>query len=104
MFHFFNLKKAFDSVPHRSLMDKLSSYGLDAHTLSWITSYLKNRKQHVVVGGESSLDTPVLSGIPQGSVPGPLLFLIYIDDVSDSLLSDGSMLNLYEMICYYTNL
>ena len=99
---FFDLKKAFDSVPHRRLIDKLSSYGLDAHTLSWITSYLTNRKQHVVVGGESSLDTPVLSGVPQGSVLGPLLFLIYIDDVSDSLLSDGSMLNLYadDMLLY----
>ena len=102
MFHLFDLKKAFDSVPHRPLIDKLSSYGLDTHTLSWITSYLTNRKQHVVVGGESSLDTPVLSGVPQGSMLGPLLFLIYIDDVSDSLLSDGSMLNLYadDMLLY----
>ena len=52
---FFDLKKAFDSVPHRPLLDKLASYGLDVHTLSWITSYLTNRKQHVVVGGETSL-------------------------------------------------
>ena len=101
-FIFFDLRKAFDSVPHRPLVDNLANLGLDAHALSWITSYLTNRKQHVVVGGESSLDTPVLSGVPQGSVLGLLLFLIYIDDVSDVLLSDGSTLNIYadDMLLY----
>ena len=99
---FFDLRKAFDSVPHRPLVDKLANLGLDVHALSWITSYLTNRKQHVVVGGESSLDTPVLSGVPQGSVLEPLLFLVYIDDVSDVLLSDVSTLNLYadDMLLY----
>ena len=62
-FIFFDLKKAFDSVPHRPLMDKLASYGLNAHTLSWIANYLTNPKQHVVVSGESSLDAHVLSGV-----------------------------------------
>ena len=69
---FFDLRKAFDSIPHRLLVDKLTSLGLDAHINSWITSYLTNRKQHVVVGGESSQDALVLSGVPQGSVLGPL--------------------------------
>ena len=49
---FFDLKKAFDSVPHRLRVDKLTSLGLDAHIISWITSYLTNWNQHVVVGGE----------------------------------------------------
>ena len=96
---FFDLRKTFDSVPHQPLLEKLCSYNLDPHILSWISSYLTGRKQHVVVDGESSPDTHVLSGVPQGSV---LLFLIYIDDISLINLSEGSMLNLFadDMLLY----
>ena len=99
---FFDLQKAFDSVPHLPLLEKLASRGLDDNSFSWIGSYLTDRRQRVVVGGEPSVELPVLSGLPQGSVLGPLLFLMYIDDVSDTYLSDGSMSNLYadDMLLY----
>ena len=79
---FFDLKKAFNSVPHIPLIEKLVVCGLCDYLVRWITSYLTNRKQRVVVEEVESGVTDILSGVPQGSVLGPLLFLIYIDDVS----------------------
>ena len=61
---FLDLRKAFNSVPHWLLLEKLNTYALDSHILSWLHSYLAERKQHVVVGGDSSPDSPVLSGVP----------------------------------------
>ena len=101
---FFDLRKAFDSVPHRALLEKLERLDINPVLVRWICSYLMGRRQKVVVDGETSESISVVSGVPQGSVLGPLLFLIYIDDVTDSALSPDSKISLYadDMLLFKT--
>ena len=73
-------------------MEKLATIGIDPCMLKWFSNYLSNGTQFVGVNGEASDSVPVISGVPQGSVLGPTLFLIYINGITDISLSDGSKL------------
>ena len=92
---FFDFKKAFDSVPHRKLISNLKSLQLNPAIIKWICNYLSGRYQRVVVEGAISQSIQVVSGVPQGSVLGPLLFLLYIDSLSYLPLSHGTKMVLY---------
>ena len=70
---------------HGPLMDKLVSTNVNPHIVKWVHSYLSNRTQHVVVNGCDSAVLPVISGVPQGSVLGPYLFLVYINEIIDAI-------------------
>ncbi|CAB3993279.1 Hypothetical predicted protein [Paramuricea clavata] len=84
---FIDLSKAFDTVSHSNLLNKLTRFGIKSYELEWFTNYLFNRSQCVSFDGSLSEKFKVTSGVPQGSILGPLLFILYINDIDDHLIS-----------------
>ena len=98
---FLDFSKAFDRVPHNRLCEKLSYYGISGPLLLWIKYYLFNRHQRVIIDGFSSYPSVVSSGVPQGTVLAPLLFLCFVNDIP---LNVTSKIKLYadDILLYRT--
>ena len=83
---FLDVSKAFDKVWHEGFIHKLKCIGIGGNLLKWLESYLHNRRQRVVINGQASEWSLTEAGVPQGSILGPLLFLIYINDIIKGII------------------
>ena len=83
------MSKAFDRVRHDVLLDKLQNINIRGNLHSWFSSYLSGRKQRVTVPGGTSSSLAVTSGVPQGSILGPVLFLLYVNDIHDTVIASS---------------
>ena len=91
---YLDFAKAFDKVPHKRLLAKLHAHGVQGRVLSWFKEWLDDRKQRTVLNGEVSDWESVASGVPQGSVLGPLAFIVYINDLDDETITHQYLLQI----------
>ena len=97
---YIDFSKAFNCVQHQTLLNKLKQLKLDSVLVEWIKSYLTNRTQRTLVNNDYSSYLPVHQGVPQGSVLGPLLYIIYANDIVDRIHNSGFTFNADDMVLY----
>ena len=107
---YFDFAKAFDSVNHDLILNKLkSNFGIDSLLLNFLKNYLKNRNQAVVISGSTSSYLPVLSGVPQGSILGPTLFVLFLNDITSGLNDETNIMmyaddtKIWRQVCKYND-
>ena len=100
---FFDLSKAFDTVSHSSILDKLPAYGISGNEKAWITDYLFHRKMRVNYKGTLSTSLPIHCGVPQSSILGPLLFLLHFNELPSLLKSCKMIMYADDTVLYYSH-